>query len=677
MAVFAALFSAFSWGMASLLFGRILRHPEAHLRPSAGAINLFKGLLAALVFGVLWIAFGGSAPARPSLPLLLLSGFLGFALGDTLYIAALPRCGVQIAAMIGTLIVPLAALLAWLWLGQELSLTTLGAMAVVLAGVVMVVLDAPRGRFSHDPRVRRTGILLGLATALTQAVALVSGHKALAATDVIPGTVVRLLAGSVGIFVLSFVFGLVARGRTSAREVSELVRPMRDKRLARGLFVAAFFGSVLGLVPFHYALRELPSGVGAVLFTTTPLFTLPLGFLFGERHGWRAAVGTLVGFLGVIGVVVSLPGEKPPAPPELEVVGLHQAGGARFPNLARAESGDMALTWLAPEGDAWRLWSRTRQGSWNDPVTVASGEGWFVNWADFPAVAFDGERAVATWLEKSGEHTYAYGVRFARSSDAGKSWTDAGWLHDDRSETEHGFVSLASLDGGDTFATWLDGRATPDGAMTLRARVVGAELGAEMLLDERVCDCCQTAAVTLADGAVVVAWRDRSDTEVRDIAVTRGDPRVTGSFAKPRVVHADGWEIAGCPVNGPALDALGETVALAWFTGANEEPSAKVAFSHDGGRTFGAPVEFAGEAGYGRVDVALLDESRALVTWLESDGEKGAWRARTVDGAELGAVVTIAAADPERASGFLRLARDGGKVLAAWTDVESGELAFV
>jgi len=89
-------------------------------------------------------------------------------------------------------------------------------------------------------------------------------------------------------------------------ECSELVRPMREHDTRRSLAFAALFGSVLGLPLFHFALRGLPSGIAAVLFATTPLFTLPLGFLFGERHGARAWIGTLIGFGGVAGLVLSL-----------------------------------------------------------------------------------------------------------------------------------------------------------------------------------------------------------------------------------------------------------------------------------------------------------------------------------------------------------------------------------
>jgi len=101
--------------------------------------------------------------------------------------------------------------------------------------------------------------------------------------------------------------------------------------------------------------------------------------------------------------------------------------------------------------------------------------------------------------------------------------------------------------------------------MTLRTAQITASgiIEGETLLDPRVCDCCPTATVLCPDGSVLVAYRDRSEEEVRDIAVTRYKG---GAWSTPRVVHRDEWKIAGCPVNGPALAVSDSLVALAWFT---------------------------------------------------------------------------------------------------------------
>jgi hypothetical protein len=106
---------------------------------------------------------------------------------------------------------------------------------------------------------------------------------------------------------------------------------------------------------------------------------------------------------------------------------------------------------------------------------------------------------------------------------------------------------------------------------------------------------------------------------LRDISVAQ--LTATG-WTTPQPVHADGWHMTGCPVNGPAIDARGRDVAVAWFT-APDRPRVRLAFSSDGGRTFSEPIEVAAGAVAGRVDVALLDDGRAVVSWL-ADAPGGA-----------------------------------------------------
>ena len=82
-------------------------------------------------------------------------------------------------------------------------------------------------------------------------------------------------------------------------------------------------------------------------------------------------------------------------------------------------------------------------------------------------------------------------------------------------------------------------------------------------------------------------------------------------------MQEDGWQIDGCPINGPAVAARGERVAVAWFTAAHDSPRVQVAFSNDGGESFDAAIAVAGSRALGRTDITLLPDDSALVTWLE------------------------------------------------------------
>ena len=89
----------------------------------------------------------------------------------------------------------------------------------------------------------------------------------------------------------------------------------------------------------------------------------------------------------------------------------------------------------------------------------------------------------------------------------------------------------------------------------------------------------QTAAAVTAEGPIV-AYRDRSEGEIRDIYISR---LAGGTWSEPAPVHRDNWKIAACPVNGPALSANGRQVAIAWFTAQGEEGHVFAAFSSDPG----------------------------------------------------------------------------------------------
>jgi hypothetical protein len=356
-------------------------------------------------------------------------------------------------------------------------------------------------------------------------------------------------------------------------------------------------------------------------------------------------------------------------------------GDNREPELNATPDGRIILSWVARLGaKRYALRTAIRDGNgWSEAHTVAEGENWFVNWADFPSVIGlrDGTLA-AHWLVKSGSGTYAYDVNIARSKD-GKTWSKPIVPHRDNTQTEHGFVSLIPLSDGRLGAVWLDGRnmknmkhsddeqAPAPESMTLRYAAINADgqLSDESQLDERVCECCQTSASVTSEGPIAV-YRDRSQTEVRDISFVRQN---NGKWGTPQSVYADNWEINGCPVNGPAIAADARRVVVAWYTEAGDIPQVKAAFSDDSAATFRSPIQIDDGEAAGRVDVLLLPDGSALVCWMSGNAEGGSIKARRVrsDGT-LGPPAVIAQTDISRSSGFPRMARLGDEVYFAWTE---------
>jgi hypothetical protein len=349
------------------------------------------------------------------------------------------------------------------------------------------------------------------------------------------------------------------------------------------------------------------------------------------------------------------------------------AQGAASPNLVATPEGAL-LTWIEPaSAGAHRIrFATLSHGVWSKPVTIAEGTAIIANTADVPSVARqDRTTLVAHWAERrASPGAEGYDVILARSTDSGATWRRLGSPHRDGTDTEHGFVALIA-DGDAILALWLDGRGTAigsRGATGLRAGRVGESIGDDQLIDDRVCDCCSTAAAMTSVGPIV-AYRDRAPDELRDPWVMR---RVGGTWQTAHPVHADGWRMTACPVNGPAIAAHGDDVIVAWFTAA-ERARVRVAFSRDAGATFEAPIDVdppdAGRTVLGRVDVVLDSGGDALVSWIAVDRANARLAIRRVArDRRRGPELELARMTVARDVGFPRLERVDDELVLAWPD---------
>ena len=351
------------------------------------------------------------------------------------------------------------------------------------------------------------------------------------------------------------------------------------------------------------------------------------------------------------------------------------------PQLSSSARG-LLLSWIERDGQkaTLRFAERTAVG-WSAARDVASGRDWFVNWADVPSVLrlASGE-LVAHWLQKSGPDTYAYDVRLSYSTDDGKTWSPSFTPHSDGTKTEHGFASLFQMPGAGLGLAWLDGRAmksgdshdahgADSGAMAVRFAMFGKDWKrtSEIPVDLRVCECCPTSAAITSEGPIV-AYRNRSEDEVRDIFISRLE---RGKWTEPKAVHEDAWKVAACPVNGPMLTARGRDVAIAWFTAQGDQPRAFVAFSNNAGRTFGVPIRLDDGVSLGRVDVELLSDGSAVASWIEFAEQRPQFRVRRVDPSGARSVaVTVSGLPGGRASGYPRIGVDRDQLVLAWTESE-------
>lgn len=377
-----------------------------------------------------------------------------------------------------------------------------------------------------------------------------------------------------------------------------------------------------------------------------------------------------------------------PTTPEatFDLVGIDSpaAPGSMSPHLSLTQDGGAVLNWLEPAGSGAHAvrYSILGDDGWSAPTTIVEDDGWFVNWADFPSVVpITAQRWAAHWLVKRPGGTYSYDIALATSADGGQTWTAPVTPHTDGTPTEHGFVTLFPWSDG-VGAVWLDGRnMAPDasaeeppgagkkyGGMTLRFARFGYDGVTldEGEIDDLVCECCQTDAALTSSGPVVV-YRDRTADEIRDIAVTR---YADGAWSPPITVSDDNWLIPACPVNGPTIAADGERVVVAWYGAPNRLSRVKIAWSEDGGKTFSAPILVDDNKVSGRVDIVLLPDGAAMMSWVgkTEDGSAELRTRRVTRDGDMSAVNVIATGEYTRNSGFPHMVRAGGRLVFAWPE---------
>jgi hypothetical protein len=226
---------------------------------------------------------------------------------------------------------------------------------------------------------------------------------------------------------------------------------------------------------------------------------------------------------------------------------------------------------------------------------------------------------LAEWVEVPEKASDAEYI-FVSASKDGVQWTPPVMAHQDRSPVQHALVSMVVSGEREASLIWLEAPKGEEAPAVLKRTVVTSDgkVVKEESLDRDVCTCCPTSIVKTARG-LLVAYRDHSPQNIRDIAVIRFE---NGRWLPSRILHPDKWEIDACPVNGASVAAKGNRVAIAWFTEADDDARTQMIFSSDGGATFGKSIGVSEGNSFGHVSIALNDNGGAVVSWLE-EGEGG------------------------------------------------------
>ena len=351
-----------------------------------------------------------------------------------------------------------------------------------------------------------------------------------------------------------------------------------------------------------------------------------------------------------------------------EIVQTPAARNSLAPNICSFGE-HFALSWIEHNSNGT---ARLQMASWNGlsfgkKSMIAQSKQMFVNWADTPSIveAPSGD-LYAHWLNRISSKAYAYGVRIERSADRGKSWNSLGWLHNDTSATEHGFVSLIP-EGRHVRAFWLDGRmmTKPKGKMMLRTAILdGNQIRDERVLDKDVCTCCPTSAVQLSGGPIVV-YRDRSPQEIRDISFVLRSGR---KWSEPTRLQADNWLMPGCPVNGASISTISNLVAVSRFTVVHNKAQVILRLFKEGKTKSGKEIVLDKNVPIGRCATVCAKDSIYTV-WIGIEKNQTVLRLAQVSPlGEIKRKITLTPVDGNRSSGIPRVILSSDYLWVSWTD---------
>jgi hypothetical protein len=391
--------------------------------------------------------------------------------------------------------------------------------------------------------------------------------------------------------------------------------------------------------------------------------------------------------LAVVVAVAALGGcgSKPPADTaafRVRAVTFPGAAGSAQPRLTSGASAKPTLSWLEPTDDGVALRYATFDGdAFSSPREVVRGADLMVNWADLPSVQpITAGVWAAHWLRLDSESPGAYHIATAVSNDAG-ALDGASAAQRRQRGSRARLRRLVRVERCDRrilarrpqLAEWSFDE--PDKLLGTSLRIATLDYAgnvvAREIVDELVCDCCQPDRAMTASGPVVV-YRDRTPEEIRDIVVRR---HVDGAWQDAVAAGVDGWQIEGCPVNGPAIAAAGERVAVAWFTAAGGSPRVRFASSTDGAASFAPAIDLDGTGSFGQVGIVLDDDGTRVSWWraAQGGGTDLVLRAVAPDGS-VGETRVLAHSTAVQPVDVPQIVKAGDDVLAAWTSLDDASV---
>ncbi len=261
----------------------------------------------------------------------------------------------------------------------------------------------------------------------------------------------------------------------------------------------------------------------------------------------------------------------------------------------------------------------------------------YTNGENRPKIVFGKKEEIyISWTKKTAGR-FTGDIRFSRSLDGGKTFSDPVTVNDDGLLTSHRFESMKVANDGTIFIAWIDKRdnfnidtngvVTKKKAKNLHGGIYtsystdsGKTFSQNQKLALSSCVCCRLAMTPVSDGGVAVSWRHVYPGSMRDHAYAVID--TDGIKQAPTRVSMDNWKINACPHHGPSIAEDDQTqLHLVWFTASDTRKGIFYGRLNSNVNEADNLTNLSNAPSASHPYIFIQDK-KIVVVWKEFDGEK-------------------------------------------------------
>lgn len=296
------------------------------------------------------------------------------------------------------------------------------------------------------------------------------------------------------------------------------------------------------------------------------------------------------------------------------------------------------------QGRAWVVWvyaghvyvsqSNDKGQSFNSPVIVnTTPEKIYAKGENRPKIAFGPKNEIfISWTKKLTQKRFSGDIRFSRSIDGGKHFSNPITVNDHREITSHRFDALIVNKKGDIYVAWLDKRDLLE-AKKAGVKYNGAALYYALSTDggktfkknkkiaDNSCQCCRVAMAIDKQQLPVIVWRHIFANNIRDHGIVNFSHNNLPN--QPIRLSHDNWNIEGCPHHGPAISIASDGIYhMTWFNNAPDRHGLFYANSVDEASSFSIPFSFGNYDKAAAHPHVLSLGDNVYIVWKEFDGKE-------------------------------------------------------